>query len=89
MIIPEILTGIKQTNKCAPIDIKPFEMIAFSEIAGPAREGQVRILVGPAMRRRNYVFHFEWEIENDLRGPAVFTPMHRPFCDSSIVRVHG
>jgi hypothetical protein len=59
VVVPRILARLKQPSECLRLGIDRLKMVALAQITGPASQGQVSRVVGPAVPRWDHVFDLE------------------------------
>jgi hypothetical protein len=89
MLAPTVEPWMKETHSRARVAIDAVDVIAFENVARPARERAVGIDIAAATRWWDHVLHFEWRIEHDLRGMTIFTAMSGPRGNGGIMWIHA
>jgi hypothetical protein len=88
VLLPKILTRIKEAHKALGEFIIPVDVISLVKIAGATCEREVSFHIWPALRDRNYVFNFKRQVENGFGRVAVLASMPGAVGNRWVMRIH-
>ncbi len=88
VLTPAIKPRMEQSNNFPADWIHTADIDPLVKIAGTTRQRQIGLVVFTALRYRDYVLHFEAQVEHQFRRMTVFAAMESATRDRRVTRVH-
>jgi hypothetical protein len=80
---------MKEADILVTVGIVAIDMGMFPQIARPASQREISLIVRPVERPRNDVLDFEWHVKHDFRSMTILTAMPGAQRDLGVEGIHG